>query len=92
MSRTFTICDLCSRRESGKDARECEAFPDGIPPEISRGYFDHRESYPGDNGIRFEPCTPMSEEDQERFFGKLSKIPSKKPIPPEPPLPPGVKD
>lgn len=31
----------------------CDAFPDGIPPEIIAGR-DHREPYPGDNGIRYE--------------------------------------
>lgn len=33
----------------------CDAFPDGIPPEIARGEFAHTEPYPGDNGVRFEP-------------------------------------
>lgn len=32
----------------------CEAFPDGIPKEVIMGY-DHRNPYPGDNGIRFGP-------------------------------------
>ncbi len=32
----------------------CAAFPDGIPDNIARGRFDHRNSHPGDHSIRFE--------------------------------------
>lgn len=32
----------------------CAAFPDGIPEQITTGYWDHRRLYPDDNGIQFE--------------------------------------
>lgn len=34
---------------------QCDAYPDRIPDEIITGLHDHREPYPGDNGIRFKP-------------------------------------
>ena len=33
----------------------CEAFPDGIPLQISIEEHDHRKPFPSDKGIRFEP-------------------------------------
>jgi hypothetical protein len=33
----------------------CGAFPDGIPEPILYSRHDHREPYPGDHGIRWEP-------------------------------------
>jgi hypothetical protein len=33
----------------------CDAFPNGIPALILTNSFDHRNAYPGDHGIRFEP-------------------------------------
>jgi hypothetical protein len=35
--------------------RGCTAFPDGIPEEIISNEADHREPFPGDNGIMYEP-------------------------------------
>jgi hypothetical protein len=33
---------------------KCSVFPDGIPDEIIENRYDHRESFEGDNGVRFE--------------------------------------
>ena len=47
----FPICNNC--KNYIKDL-QCSAFL-VVPDEILNGEFDHRNPYPGDNGIRFEP-------------------------------------
>lgn len=54
-------CIFCEHFEG---ARTCEAFPDldneagAIPLPIFDGEFDHRQPWPGDHGIRWEPKAP----------------------------------
>lgn len=52
------LCWDCKHFEGydpDKDASVCAAFPDGIPRPIIDGEIEHREPFPGDRGIRFEP-------------------------------------
>jgi hypothetical protein len=49
-----TQCPVCVQFRVGS-GMTCDAFPEGIPPEIATGRHDHTKPYPGDGGIRFEP-------------------------------------
>lgn len=48
------ICMACLHRHIEGDGFTCDAFPDGIPDEIIQSEADHREPFPGDQGIQFE--------------------------------------
>jgi hypothetical protein len=56
-------CATC--KHLGKNRkRKCQAF-DYIPTNILKGEFDHRQPYPGDNGVQFEPIDEATETDQQ---------------------------
>lgn len=54
------VCTKCKhyRPGDGEAGRTCAAFPkdDSIPLEIWTGKNNHREPFPGDHGIQFEPA------------------------------------
>jgi hypothetical protein len=47
-----SVCTFCAHYQSGQ---KCAAFPDRIPKQIWLGDDEHKNPYPGDNGIRFAP-------------------------------------
>lgn len=60
-------CFNCRRFRGNTDegALHCEAFPAGIPAQILTGAIDHRQPYPGDGGLRFDPIDPELVDDGE---------------------------
>lgn len=59
-----TICTKCVHfgaydTEENSALVTCEAFPNGIPDEILRVGYDHRQPFEGDGGIQFTPDGPV---------------------------------
>ena len=48
-------CTFCKHFQGFRGAKGlCNAFPDGIPTAIVNNEFDHKYSYNGDHGTRWE--------------------------------------
>ncbi|HOW75414.1 MAG TPA: hypothetical protein PK959_05710 [Candidatus Competibacteraceae bacterium] len=50
--RSQANCSMCIHYQAD---RRCQAFPEGIPQALWTGEHLHRDSYPGDGGIRYQP-------------------------------------
>jgi hypothetical protein len=50
-------CNHVRPYDKGKRKKKlaCSAFPEGVPTDIALNIHDHSKSYPGDNGILFDP-------------------------------------
>lgn len=62
----WSQCVFCKHKHAGSGT--CDAFPDGIPGEILTNDADHREYFPGDQGIRYEQSMP-----DNNFWDKIPR-------------------
>lgn len=60
-------CSTCLYSIAG-EIGGCLAFPEEIPHDILTGQADHREPYPGDNGIRYKRIT---QKEADKLLEKL---------------------
>jgi hypothetical protein len=72
------ICVDCVRLRKavyGKWGLFCDAFPDGdgIPDDIVESRADHRQPYPGDHGLQFDPKSEAAATDAARIIAQAQR-------------------
>jgi hypothetical protein len=96
MRRRPSICDACAlvQKKSNPDSQSsvdrwipyCAAFPERVPNEIYLGGFDHRNEFPGDQGIRFQ-MRDGGERSLAAFEQRIASAQPPQPPEPEPAVP-----
>ena len=67
MTLPFVQCATCRHfYRANFGGNYCDAFPKspGIPAAIITGEHDHREPFPGDNGVRYQPIPEAVNDDE----------------------------
>ena len=67
------ICSGCQHLIGDLKKPVCSAFPAGIPWDILLSKKGHRQPYPDDLGLRFEPKTPEDAEYAALVFDDEAK-------------------
>jgi hypothetical protein len=62
------ICSGCTHLHSDLIDATCTAFPDGIPWDILLSKADHRQLFPGDHNLQFEPKSAEDEAYADMLF------------------------
>lgn len=64
LKRDVEVSQCANCKHYSGNAR-CNAFQDSIPDAILTNEHDHRQPYPGDNGIQFEPIDDAQEGEKD---------------------------